>query len=127
MLYALWIWWGIRNLGDIEEIFNIGVEKVIINSYAVENTSFVESVSRSVGSKSVVVSMDVTKTLLGKYEVVTNSGKKKTKLEPVNHAILMQEMGAGKFDDFTEVKRKGGASAVASGSSLSFRESTGRY
>ena len=33
---------GIRNIDSIKTIFNLGIEKVVINSYVVENPSFIK-------------------------------------------------------------------------------------
>ena len=49
------------------------------------------------GSQAVVVSMDVKKNFLGKYEVFTRCGQKKTGLDPVKHAVEMEKMGAGEI------------------------------
>lgn len=88
---------GIRDLNDIREIFNLGVEKVVINSFAVENPSFIKKASDLYGSQSVVVSIDVKKTLLGKYEMHTAGGKKNLKLDPVTFAKQMEIMGVGEI------------------------------
>ena len=88
---------GINNLEDIKKIFSLGVEKVAINSYAVENPSFIERASDLFGSQSIIVSIDVRKSLFGKYEVYTHSGKNATKLDPVKFAIQAEEMGAGEL------------------------------
>ena len=88
---------GINNLEDIKKIFSLGVEKVAINNYAIENPSFIKSASDLFGSQSIIVSIDVRKSLFGKYEVYTHSGKNATKLEPVKFAIQAEEMGAGEL------------------------------
>lgn len=88
---------GVRDIDDVKKLFNIGVEKVIVNSYAVENPSFIRKVADIVGSQSIVVSIDVKKSLLGKYEVFIHSGKINSKLDPVTFARLMQPMGAGEL------------------------------
>lgn len=88
---------GIKTLDDLRQLFAIGVEKAIINSYAVEEPSFVESAARLFGNQSIVVSIDVKRTLLGKYEVFIHCGKKGTGLDPVKHAVQMQESGAGEL------------------------------
>lgn len=41
---------GIRSISDIKEIINAGAEKVIINSYAAENPSFIKEASNIYGS-----------------------------------------------------------------------------
>lgn len=88
---------GIRTLEDVKTILNLGVEKVVINSYAVENSSFIRAAADFAGSQSVVVSIDVKKSFLGRYEVVIHSGKKLTGLDPVKFAVEMEKLGAGEL------------------------------
>jgi len=88
---------GIRNLQEIQELFNVGIEKVSINSYAVENPSFIREAADLFGSQSIVVSIDVKKSLFGNYEIFTHSGKKGTGIDPVKFATLMEKMGAGEL------------------------------
>jgi cyclase len=88
---------GLRMLEDIREILTLGVEKVAINSYAVENPSFIRAAADLAGSQSIVVSMDVKKNFWGKYEVMTHSGQKATGLDPVKFAVDMEQMGAGEL------------------------------
>ncbi|MCX5995830.1 MAG: AglZ/HisF2 family acetamidino modification protein [Chloroflexi bacterium] len=88
---------GIRTLDDIKEIFGLGVEKVAINTYAVENPYFIGNAAEKFGSQSIVVAIDAKKHSPGKYEVFTHSGKVPTKLDPVEHAKRMEEMGCGEI------------------------------
>lgn len=88
---------GIRSLEDVKEILSLGVEKVAINSYAVENPSFVRAAADLAGSQSIVVSIDVKKSLFGKYEVMTHNGRKATGLDPLKFAVEMEKMGAGEL------------------------------
>ncbi len=88
---------GIRDSNDVKKLFNLGIEKVIINSFAFENPSFIKEISAIFGSQSIIVSIDVKRNLLGKYEVFTNSGRKNTKLDPVKFAQHMENMGAGEL------------------------------
>jgi cyclase len=88
---------GIRSLEDVRQIFTVGVEKVCINTHAVEQPEFIRQAADIFGSQSIVVSIDVKKSLFGKYEVHTNSGTKNTKLDPVEHAVRMEQMGAGEL------------------------------
>lgn len=88
---------GVRSLEDIKEILSLGVEKVSINSYAVENPSFIRAAADLFGSQSIVVSIDVKKSFFGKYEVFTQSGQKATGLDPVRFAVEMEQMGAGEL------------------------------
>lgn len=88
---------GIRDLNDIRQILALGVEKIIMNSYAVEKPDFVRAAADLVGSQSIVVSIDVRRSLLGKYEVVTHAGTRATGLEPVRFATQMAAAGAGEL------------------------------
>jgi len=88
---------GIRNVEDIKTLFSIGVEKVIINSYAVENPEIIRIASDVVGSQSIVVSIDAKKNFFGKYEVYVHGGRHNTKMSPVDWALKMQNLGAGEI------------------------------
>ena len=88
---------GIRSMDDVRALLSIGIEKLIMNTSAVENPSLVREVADHAGSQAAVVSMDVKKNFLGKYEVFTRCGQKKTGLDPVKHAVEMEKMGAGEI------------------------------
>ena len=88
---------GVRRLEDIKTIFGLGIEKVVINSHAVENPAFIRAAADFAGSQSVVVSIDVKRRMWGRYEVCTRGGKKSTGLDPVQFAKQMEESGAGEL------------------------------
>jgi len=88
---------GIRSIDEIKEIFRLGVEKVAINSYAVENPDFVQHASELFGSQSIIISIDAKKNWLGRYEVFIQGGRKSTGLDPVRFAVLMEKKGAGEL------------------------------
>lgn len=88
---------GIRSMDDVRKLLSIGIEKLVLNTSAVENPALIREAADYAGSQAVVVSMDVKKGLLGKYEVFTRCGQKKTGLDPVKHAVEMEKMGAGEI------------------------------
>jgi cyclase len=88
---------GIRELEDIKTILNLGVEKAVVNSYAVENPSFMRAAADMAGSQSVVASIDVKKNSRDEYEVFTHSGQKPAGIDPVNLAKTMEAQGAGEL------------------------------
>src|SRR3989344_3845235 len=73
---------GLRDIDDVKKIMEIGVEKVILNTYAFENPNFIKQVADRFGSQSVVVSIDAKKKNNGGYEVFINSGKVATGKDP---------------------------------------------
>jgi imidazole glycerol-phosphate synthase subunit HisF len=88
---------GIRTIQDIKQIINAGAEKVIINSYSVENPEFIRKASDEFGSSTIVVSIDVKKKLFGKSQLYIYGGSRSTGIEPLVFAQLMQKMGAGEI------------------------------
>ncbi len=88
---------GINSVGMIREILKAGIEKVIINTAAVRNPKLVEDASRYFGSSSIVASIDVMKDYLGKPRVYINSGQEKTRLNPVEWAKKLVNLGVGEI------------------------------
>jgi cyclase len=88
---------GIRNIGDMKKIFYSGVEKISINSYAVDDPSFIKQASEQFGSQSIVISIDAKLERPGKYRVYTHGGRVKTRFSPSEFASLMELYGAGEI------------------------------
>lgn len=88
---------GIKNLDDMSTLFRLGVEKVSLNSHAIENPDFVEEAAHNFGSQSIVASIDVKKDALGKHFVFDYRRGSATKLDPVEFCVLMERRGAGEI------------------------------
>jgi cyclase len=88
---------GIQNLKHIKEVVAAGVEKVSMNTIAVEDPTFIKQASRAFGSSTIVVCIDYKRNLFGKPFVTFTAGQNKSKYNPVDFACLMEEMGAGEI------------------------------
>jgi imidazole glycerol-phosphate synthase subunit HisF len=88
---------GVRDLDTMARLFALGVEKIALNSAAIDAPHLVEAAAKAFGSQSVIVSIDVKKRFLGGYEVFSQSGTRRTGLVPVEHARRMAECGAGEL------------------------------
>ena len=88
---------GIKSLEEAQKLFSIGVEKIVLNTYAVLNFDLVKSLVDKYGSQSVVFSLDVKKDFWGKRKVYIKSGTEKTQYEPLEVALKMQELGVGEI------------------------------
>ncbi len=88
---------GINSLAQIRKLIRSGIEKVVINSAAVESTAVVREAADVFGSQAVVGAIDVRRTLLGGYRVFAKSGTRETKLRPEEHAEALVEAGAGEI------------------------------
>ena len=60
---------GITRLAHADAIFSAGIEKVAINSAAIESPKLITEVAERFGVQAVVASIDVKKSLFGRYEV----------------------------------------------------------
>jgi imidazole glycerol-phosphate synthase subunit HisF len=88
---------GVRSVEDVKRIFGIGLEKVVINSFALENPRFISETAGFFGSQSIIASIDVKKSFWGKYEVHTAAGTHNAKKNPVAWAKELEQAGAGEI------------------------------
>ena len=66
----------ISSMSHAEKLFNIGVEKISVNTAALESPDFVKNLS-DVFAVSIVVSIDVRKSILGNYKIFHKNKKLK--------------------------------------------------
>jgi cyclase len=88
---------GITNLEQIQRLFSIGYEKVILNTALIENPELVEAAIEYAGSQSIVASIDAKKDIFGKYLCYTHDGQEKTTFSPTALAKYVAEMGVGEI------------------------------
>jgi cyclase len=88
---------GVRTLQDIERLIAVGVEKVAVNSRAVEEPGFVKEAADRFGSSTLVASIDVKAGFFGRATVWSGGGKGNSKRDPVEFAKEMEAMGAGEI------------------------------
>ena len=88
---------GIKTVEQAVRISNLGVEKIALSSCALEAPEIVTEISRAIGRQSVVVVLDVKKTLFGGYDCYILNGTKKVKGDVVELAKQAQDLGAGEI------------------------------
>jgi len=88
---------GINSLSTVEKILETGCEKVVINTALHVNPGFIQDVADHFGSQSLVLSIDVRKNFLGKYEIYTHSGTIKSKSKLDGTVQLAADLGAGEI------------------------------
>jgi len=92
---------GIRNIEDMKALFDIGVDKVSINTAAVKSPGLISEASRKFGKEKLVVAIDGRKNPPGsglpRLEVVVKSGSEATGMEIVDWAKKVEELGAGEI------------------------------
>ena len=88
---------GITTVEEIEKLFYIGYEKVIINASFIGNPKLIEEAVHLAGSQSVVVSIDVKASRFKGQQGFTHSGKRKTHQDPLTLAKQAEALGAGEI------------------------------
>jgi cyclase len=88
---------GITTVEEIKDILKVGIEKVCLNTNAVEDPEMVKRSVERYGSSTICVSIDVKKNFWGKYEIYTHCGKQNTKTDPLKFAIEMDKIGVGEL------------------------------
>lgn len=88
---------GVRSLAQARKLIRAGIEKVVVNSAAVESQGFIREIADVFGSQAVVGAIDAKKTLLGGHRVFVRSGTKDTGLKPEDHALVLEQAGVGEI------------------------------
>ncbi|PIR92262.1 imidazole glycerol phosphate synthase subunit HisF [Candidatus Falkowbacteria bacterium CG10_big_fil_rev_8_21_14_0_10_44_15] len=87
---------GIHNIEEADKLIKIGADKVIFNSEAINNPSFITKVAKKYGSQSVVVSIDVRKQG-DKHIVFYERGLKNTGMRAEEWSARVERLGAGEI------------------------------
>jgi cyclase len=88
---------GITNINQIDLLFKLGIEKVVINTMIAENLKMVRQAADKFGSQSIVASIDIKKNVFGKYHAYTNSGDKKVFQRLDKYLEMVLNSGVGEL------------------------------
>lgn len=88
---------GIKDIETIRKVLSVGVEKVSINTAFLKNPNFINDAVAVFGSSTIVVSIDIKKNLFGKYEIYSNRGKTKEKIDLIEWVQEVEKRGAGEL------------------------------
>lgn len=89
---------GISNLNQIEKLFKLGVEKVVLGSVCFENPELVKKAVSIFGSQSFVGVMDLKKHLfLDSYQVKIKGGQKSIQMNPFDYLVFLQSLDLGEI------------------------------
>ncbi|MCB0323578.1 MAG: imidazole glycerol phosphate synthase subunit HisF [Bdellovibrionales bacterium] len=88
---------GIKTVEQCREVLYAGAEKVCITTAALDDPALIERAAGMFGSQSVLVGLEVRKSLFGGYRLSGNSGKRVVKRDPVEFAKEMESRGAGEL------------------------------
>ena len=97
---------NIKNLEDAKRIFEIGFEKIVINSNAFNNLELINKISNYFGAQSIIGSVDIKKSFFGKYVIYSHHGTRKQKENIITWAKKLEEAGVGELL-ITSIDREG--------------------
>ena len=86
---------GVRAFEDARRLLQVGADKVVVGTAAVERPGLIAQIAERFGTQCVVVAIDAKKIPGGGYEVYTRSGKQPTGLSPLALARQVERAGAG--------------------------------
>lgn len=88
---------GISSLEQAQKIISLGIEKIILNTAAIEKPSFIQKLVEVLGSQSVLFSLDTKPDLFGNQKCYAKAGTNKVKESVLAMALKMQERGVGEI------------------------------
>jgi cyclase len=88
---------GISSLAIAQKVFQLGVEKVIVNSALQNNQQLLADIVAIYGAQAVVASIDYKKGIIGGTKVYFTNGAKKSGYTPVELAQIAEKAGAGEI------------------------------
>lgn len=88
---------GITSLEDIQKLFEIGIEKVVLNTALFTHPDLITQASTIYGDQSIVACLDIKKSLLGKYRLHSQGGKKKQSVDIDTFVQKITNLGIGEI------------------------------
>ena len=86
-----------NNICQADQLFEIGLEKIILNSVTYDNPSLVQEISYKYGTQALVASVDVKTNWLGKSGLYDYKKSKIFNKSVVEHCVKMESLGVGEI------------------------------
>lgn len=99
---------GIRHLDQVQSLLGSGADKVVINTFAYDDSNLIPSIAARHGSQSIVASVDVRlkKNFTG-WECYSHAGQRPTGRDVVSWVKQLEDSGAGEIL-ITSIDKDGG-------------------
>jgi cyclase len=88
---------GIKTVAQAKQLFAIGVEKVCLQTAALQDLKIISDLAACFGSQSIMVSIDVKKNWMGNYKIYASHNRKTVSGRPVEYARKAVEAGTGEL------------------------------
>lgn len=97
---------GLRSLEDIRDILRAGADKVSLNTAALDRPELISEAANAFGSSTIVISIEAKERPDASYECYTDNGRIRTKVNALEWAQRVEELGAGEIL-LTSIDREG--------------------
>jgi cyclase len=97
---------GIKTFAEAKSVFDIGFEKISVNTHALSNPGLISDLANHFGSQAVIASIDVKRTWLGRQVVFSCTDKINSRRDPIVWAKQVEKLGAGEII-LTSIDREG--------------------
>jgi phosphoribosylformimino-5-aminoimidazole carboxamide ribotide isomerase len=94
---------GIREIADAEKLFEVGVDRIILGTLAVENPELLEKFLAKFGAGKIVVGLDARESGL---KLATRGWEGKTEIDVLNFAEKLEKIGISRII-YTDIARDG--------------------
>ena len=88
---------SVKTLDQMRKLIQSGIEKIVLNTQAIDKPDIIKAAAESFGSSTVVGGMDVKKNIWGKYQIYYHVKKATLNVDPVKHAVHLQQLGVGEI------------------------------
>ncbi len=97
ILVPLTVGGGIKSIQDIDDLMEIGVSKVSMNTAAVRDPELVKEAAKEFGSEKIIIAIDTRSSpqVPSNFEVMVKGGTESTGIDAVGWARKVEELGVG--------------------------------
>jgi len=88
---------GIKNLKDVQKLFSLGIEKIIINTLLHTRPNLISELVNNFGSQSIVASVDYKSSLLYKNRPCFSGGTITIKTDLFDYLKSVEDLGVGEI------------------------------
>lgn len=88
---------GVDSVDMAKRIVALGVEKIAVNSAALERPALIREIADAIGAQSTVVAIDVRRDWMGRPRVFNAARGKATERSPADYAREVADLGAGEI------------------------------
>lgn len=86
---------GISSVRDAEEVFSLGIEKIILNTAILDSYDLITELAMRYGSQSVVAAVNIKKNLFGSWKLYSHKNKKNSTISLDEYLSKIESSGVG--------------------------------